>query len=547
MVLLLYGGFSMPFYQKVRYRVVALSLVLVMFALTISSVNGEGITEVPKSVRIGLTTYYEHVDSIHIYNHTVIPGFYTEDGFVAESTLSTSGDDFWLSAASRLYLESEQTYSSYEEALAKVAPLRDAGYKAYATLMAEKTWKVFAGHKNSQSEIDTIKAAINGLNDVTYQNAPASNERVLMESASNYPIMFENRYDRVVLSTEDLRGDDKVIDLGKRSYRGYIEVGRYGWDDLTVVNQIDLDEYLYSVVVSEIYAKWPEETLKAQSVAARSYAVYHIVVYKKFKNDPFDLDDTVNSQVYKGYALEDERVNDAVDATTNELILYNGTVIPAYFFGASGGRTESSENVWGGTYAYLKSVPDIYEQEPERHPWLMTWTPSEIASKLSERGESVGTVTDIQAIGYSDAGRVMTLRIVGTGGSLDLDKEKMRQWLGIWSRKFTVLKSDYRPDTTYDAVSSDGQTTINYNGGYVVNGDGSVEKVLQGTDQVIVMGAENIINQPMISGQSGKFILAGQGWGHGVGMSQAGAKGMANEGYTYREILEHYYTDTVIQ
>lgn len=494
-----------------------------------------------------MTTYYEHVDSIHIYNHTVIPGFYIDGEFRAESTISTSGNDFWFSAAERLYLESEQTYGTYEEALVKVAPLREAGYKAYATLIAEKTWKVFAGHKNSQAEIDNIKAAINGLNDVTYVNAPASYERIIMESGSNYPVMFENRYSRVAFSTEDLRGDDRVIDLGKRSYRGYMEIGRYGWNDLTAVNQVNLEDYLYSVVVSEIYAKWPEESLKAQAVAARSYAVYHVVVYNKFKNDPFDLDDTVNSQVYKGYAIEDKRINAAVDATKGEMILYEGTVIPAYFFAASGGRTEDSQNVWSGSKPYLKSVPDIYEQEPERHPWLMSLTPSEIASKLADRGVSVGTVTDLQAVGYSDAGRVMTLRVVGTAGSYDLDKESMRVWLGIWGRKFTIIKSDFRPDTNYDAVNGDGAATVNYNGASVISGDGQVQTLLNGTEQVIVMGTENIINQPMITGQSGKFILAGEGWGHGVGMSQAGAKGMANEGFMYKEILEHYYTDTVVQ
>ncbi len=338
--------------------------------------------------------------------------------------------------------------------------------------------------------------------------------------------------------------------MGKRSYRGYIEVGRYGRDDLSVVNQLPLDDYLYSVVMSEIYASWPEESLKAQAVAARTFAVYHIVVSAKYPNDPYDLNDTVNSQVYKGYSIEDDRVNAAVDGTSGEMIYYNGTVIPAYFFAASGGRTENSENVWSGTVAYLKSVPDIYEQEPERHPWLKTYTPSEISSALSKRGVSVGTVTDLEALSYSDAGRVITLRVHGTSGHYDLEKEKMRYWLGMYSRKFVIIKEGFRPDTTYDAINGDGEATqVNYNGGAVViNGDGQVQNVLNGTEQVVVMGTDNIINQPMVSATSGKFILAGEGWGgHGVGMSQAGAKGMAKEGFTYKEILEYYYTDTIVQ
>lgn len=519
-----------------------------MFVTSISGIYGATETEVPKSMRIGLVTYYEHVDSIHFYNNSIIPGFYVDGVFVPESTIITTGKDFWFSAVTRLYLESEQTYGSYEEALAKVAPLREAGYKAYATLMGQSTWKVFAGHKSSQSELDSVKAAINGLNDVTYQNAPGNNERIIVESASNYPIMFENRYEKTLFSTEDKRGVDLVIDLGKRSYRGYIEVARYGRDDLSATNQIDLDDYLYSVVMSEVYASWPEESLKAQSVAARTFAVYHSEVANKYPNDPFDLDDTISSQVYKGYYIEDERVNIAVDATSGELIYYNGGVISAFFSASSGGRTESSENVWTGTVPYLKSVPDIYETEPERHPWIKTYTPSELASMLANKGVNIGTVTDLQAIGYTDAGRVMTLRVVGTNGSYDLEKETMRYWLGMYSRKFVIIKNGDKPDTTYDAINGNGdKTTVNYNGAYVINGDEKVVPVLNGTEQVIVMGTENIINHPMVSGKSGQFILAGEGWGHGVGMSQAGAKGMAKEGFTYKEILEYYYTSTVVQ
>lgn len=521
-------------------------LVVMMFS-SISGINGETLVDIPDMVRVGLTTYFEQKGELHIYNYSVIPGFMVNGEFVGESTIGDNYKDFEFIPGTKLYLESDQIFGTYEEALEKVIPLRQAGYKAYATLMASRTWKVFAGHVNSQGELDNIKSAIDGLNDVTYQNAPGSKERIIMLSNDNYPIMFENRYERVVFYTADRRGDDAVIDLGKRSYRGYMEIGRYGRNDLSAVNVINLDEYLYSVVMSEIYASWPEETLKAQSVAARTFAVYYSVVANKYPNDPFDLDDTVNSQVYKGYSIEDERVNAAVDATSNELIYYEGSVIPAYFFASSGGRTENSENVWTGTVPYLKSVPDIYEQEPERHPWIKTYTASEIASKLSDRGVSVGTVTSIEARGYSDAGRVITLRIHGTNGSYDLDKEKMRYWLGMYSRKFVILDSGYKPQTTYDVVTADDTTTVNYNGAYVVDASGSTSKVLNGTEQVIVMGTENIINQPMINGSSGVFTLAGEGWGHGVGMSQAGAKGMAKEGFTYKEILEYYYTGTIVQ
>lgn len=529
-------------------RNILLVVVMVLMFANISSVKGESLMTPPESLRIGLVTNFEYVTTIHFYNSTIVPGFFENETFYGESSITTGGKDFWLSPAKKYYLESDQTYNSYEDAIAISAPLRDSGYKAYPTLIARGTWKVFAGHNDSNSELNQVLSLIDGLYGVTYTQAPSSNERVFMECNDHDPILLENRYGKTVFATLDVRDEVPVIDLGKRSYRGYIEAARYGRDDMTAVNIVKLDDYLYSVVVSEIYAKWPVESIKAQSVAARTFAVFYKEVARKFPNDPFDLDDTVSSQVYKGYSVEDERVNIAVDATSNEMIYFDGRVIPAYFFAASGGRTENSEDVWSGRVPYLKSVPDIYETEPEKRPWTKTLTPEEIEAALSKKSVSVGKVTDIEAIGYTDAGRVLTLRITGSKGSYDLQKETMRYWLGINSRKFVILKNGDAPDFSHPVVSaSENVDNITYTNAYVVDSSGEVQKVLDDKDQVIVMGTENIINQPMISGRSGVFILAGAGWGHGAGMSQAGAKGMANAGFTYREILQHYYTNTVVQ
>ncbi len=530
-------------------KVISLTLVMAFLVLNISNIYGSGVIEAPESVRIGLVTYFEHVDVIHFYNDTVVPGYYENDTFYPEVTISTTGQDFWFTPAKKYYLESEQTFATYEAALAISAPLRDDGYKAYPTLVGKDTWKVFAGHKDSLAELDQVKSAINGLYDVTYEQAPESYERVFMESESNDPVLFENRYQNVVFGTEDLReGSIPVIDLGKRSYRGYVEVGRYGRNDLSAINVINLDDYLYSVVVSEIYASWPEESLKAQAVAARTFAVFYIEIARKYPNDPFDLNDTISSQVYKGFSIEDERVRGAVDETSGELIYFDGEVIPAYFFAASGGRTENSENVWSGTVPYLKSVPDIYETEPERGPWVQELTPSDIEDALASHGVNIGSVTDIEADGYTEAGRVLNLKIYGTSGTYDLKKETMRYWLGINSRKFVILKNGFEPDYTHSVIDAGGTTnSVDYRNAQVMDASGNTVSLLDGHEQVIVMGTENIINEPIVSGQNGVFLLAGEGWGHGAGMSQAGAKGMANEGFTYREILGHYYTGTVVQ
>lgn len=533
-----------------RKSLLSLFIGLMVIFMTSPTLKAQEATSVECDtfVRVGLTTYYNGVDYLHIFNKTILPGYLIEGVFVPQALIQTPSKDVWFSAATKLYLESDQTFETYALAYEKVKPLREAGYKAYATLIGPNLWKVFAGHKNTSEELNGVYQAINTLNGVTYFNAPANEQRIIMESYDQYPVMFENRGMQTLFSTSDLRGTDPIMDLGKRSYRGYQELWVREGQKILPVNVVELNDYLYSVVVSEIYASWPSEALKAQSVAARTFATYYSTIARKYPGEPFCLDDTVNSQVYKGYSVEDTRVNAAVDATQYEMIYFDNTVIPAYFFSSSGGRTENSENVWSGTVPYLKSVPDIYEQSPEKHPWIMTLSPAEIGKTLSTKGINIGQVLEVKADGYSPAGRVMTLKIIGSSGSYDLVKETMRYWLGFYSRKFMIIPADYLPKKVQPVLgASQAVGEINYDQAYVVDGSGTVKPLLKGQDQVIVMGSENIINQPMISGSAGVFTFAGEGYGHGVGMSQSGAKGMALEGFTYLEILKHYYTGIVIK
>lgn len=529
-------------------KMFGLALLLIIILISTVSIVAEAGSAAPKTLRIGLVTYFEHVDNIHMYNNEVVPGFYEEGRFIPEVFISTEGKDFSFTPTNKLYLASDQRFENYEEALKVVAPLRASGYEAYATLIETGFWKVFAGHSDSESDLEKVKSDIDGQYGLTYDQAPESFERILMESQSNAPVLFENSGRRVVFATSDTRSGAQVIDLGKRSYRGYIEIGRYGNSDLTAVNIIRLDDYLNSVVVSEVYASWPEESLKAQAVAARTFAAYYKEVARKYPNDPFDLDDTVGSQVYKGYSIEDYRVNEAVTATSGVMVYYDNRVIPTYFFAASGGRTENSENVWSGSVPYLKSVADIYETQPERKPWVTRLSSSEIESDLEQKGIDIGKVVDVEVIGYTESGRAIDLKIIGTSGSHTLKKENIRYTLGLNSRKFVVLKESYEPEMTYAVIGANGKTKyISYGNGYVVDDSSSVYKALSGQEQMMVIGDGNIINQPLISGQRDVYTFAGEGWGHGVGMSQAGAKGMANAGFNYIEILTHYYTDVTVK
>ncbi|MDF1617167.1 SpoIID/LytB domain-containing protein [Petrocella sp. FN5] len=490
------------------------------------------------TLRVGLVTQFKDQDNIQVFNKSIVPGFYKNGTWMPEATIFSVGQMFTYRPSTATYLMSDEDYKDYEKAKAMADQLKADGFTVYPSLLNVNTWKVYVETVDVQMTLNQI----NTVYDTNFLEAPYNKERIIMTYDQVEGIVFDNSLDKVVIGTKDKIGDTSVLNLGKGTYRGKIEIGRYGKDKLLAVNIVDIEDYLYSVVVSEIYASWPLESIKAQAVAARTFAIYYVTVAKKFPNEPYDLDDTVNSQVYKGYGVEDKRVSVAVDGTRGKMIYYDGSVIPAYFFSTSGGRTEASEHVWSASVPYLKSMPDLYETEPARAPWIKTYTPAEIESALMKRDITIGTVLDLEVMGYTDAGRVLELKVIGSGGTYILKKETMRQWLGMDSRKFTLIKPMGLPFLKHSVISGkDYIGVVDYNNAYVMNGSGKSEKILGQKQQVIVMSAYNIINQPMISGETGKFILAGVGYGHGVGMSQSGAKGMALAGYTYKDILEYYY------
>jgi stage II sporulation protein D len=522
--------------KRISYAMVLLSFLMIFMNITdFSSMGKEADID---TLRIGLVTQFKDQDQIQVFNKSIVLGFYNKDIWLPESTIFSAGQMFSLKPSTATYIMSEDIYEDYEAAKSKADLLKADGFTVYPGLIDAHTWKVFVETVDVQMTLDQIDT----LYDIHFLEAPSNKERMIMTFDQVEGIILDNSLHKVVIGTNDKIGDASVLNLGKATYRGKVEIGRYGKDKLLAVNIVDLENYLYSVVVSEIYASWPIESIKAQAVAARTFANYYVTVAKKFPNEPYDLDDTVNSQVYKGYGVEDRRVTVAVDGTKGKMIYYDGSVIPAYFFSTSGGRTEASEHVWSASVPYLKSMPDLYETEPARAPWIKTYTPAEIESALIKRDISVGSVIDLEVMGYTDAGRVLELKVIGSGGTYILKKETMRQWLGMDSRKFTLVKPGNTPFLKHSVISGKNYVgVVDYNDAYVMNSSGKSEKLLSQKEQVIVMSADNIINQPMISGATGKFILAGVGYGHGVGMSQSGAKGMALAGYTYKDILEYYY------
>ncbi len=277
------------------------------------------------------------------------------------------------------------------------------------------------------------------------------------------------------------------LQVNGRPYRGIIELRRTTQGRLTVINELDLEEYLFGVVRSEMDPRWPPDALRAQAIAARSLAVQSA---GRFAAEGYDVRSTTDSQVYGGVAAEDPRTTAAVEATRGLVLLYEGRAAFAPYHTDSGGATESSEFVWGSVMPHLRGVADPYSKDAPNHEWTLRLDLPTIEARLRSAGRPIAGLQRLEVGATSPSGRVMMLRVFTATGTFDVRGNDFRTVLGANTLRSTLF------------VIRQG-------------GDGAVE-------------------------------FAGRGFGHGVGMSQWGARGQAQAGRDHTEILRYYYTGVIV-
>ncbi|MDR1060446.1 MAG: SpoIID/LytB domain-containing protein [Clostridiales bacterium] len=340
-------------------------------------------------------------------------------------------------------------------------------------------------------------------------------------------------------SASDSAGGPR-ISLNGKPYRGQIELVRVGGSDMTVVNILAMDDYLYGVVPREVQASSAEEALKAQAVAARTYTVNAM---RKHASLGFDLCNTQNCQVYSSAGDEHERTTAAVDATSGKIVTWQGSPAQVFYFSSSGGATEDVKNVWGSTsFPYLASVPDEYESGNSLHySWEAVYTAAEIQSRLLKNGVDIGAVSGVAITGVSAAGRATEVTITGSKGKKVYAREACRYFLeGIYSQLYTITTNG----KSYQAIgASGGKAGIAPEGKAAAAGSGLAATLPSG-GLMAVSGTGAVEPLPT---ESGAYRFLGKGWGHSVGMSQEGAKGMAAAGFAYAEILKHYFPGCAVE
>ncbi|MEI8172588.1 MAG: SpoIID/LytB domain-containing protein [Deltaproteobacteria bacterium] len=283
--------------------------------------------------------------------------------------------------------------------------------------------------------------------------------------------------DRLIIAPSD----GSILILNGQPYRGKFRILKNPKGGMDVVNVLGIEAYLYGVIPKEMSPQWFPEALRAQAIAARTYALYQM---DKGRNREFDVLSTTTSQVYGGASVEMEKSSRAVDETRGMVLRYNNQLVLAYFHANSGGMTEDAERVWTAEVPYLKAVRDDYSVKAPNCAWKLALPLDDIRKALNKKGLDIGRIEKIDAVDVSPSGRVMKIRI-----------------------------------------SHGGRVTI-------VSGNEFRLKI----DPVLIKSTLFSMTH-----NEREVVFEGKGYGHGVGLSQWGAYIMAREGRSYGEILRYYY------
>lgn len=317
--------------------------------------------------------------------------------------------------------------------------------------------------------------------------------------------LLEQRLRKVTI----IAGSKKRLRLNDRMFHGIFEFYPLKGDSFYTVNVINIEDYLRGVLQPEIGNRTEEEfeAVKAQAVAARTYA---FITKDKYPDREYDLVNDIGDQVYTGVAGEQDLTNRAAKATRGEVLMYENELVDAYYHSTCGGKTDNIEEVWDkGARPYLVGVTDSdFCRWSKFFEWNELYPTAElldhIRNYIKTANGDIGKIGErlIEAT-ISDrttGGRVKAIKLTTNRGSVVLRKDQIRWAFGRHD------KPGIMPSTNF-----------------VINLDRDENGIVQ------------------------QVHVTGYGYGHGIGMCQCGAIGMARVGYTYQQILTHYYTGARIR
>ncbi|KXL53218.1 amidase enhancer precursor [Anaerotignum neopropionicum] len=537
--------------NKKLKRLITMALTL---GLTFSAMPQSAFAfEVPQVLRIGLESICKNKTTITLGGDELLIGTEKNGNFYKDGTIS-SKSGFTVNLCSGEYIAIDDEMAQ-EDASDLAYNLNRLNLKAYATYLGKDDWTVYVANSSVSEVEQASRYSASRERDFVGIRLDTSGEALLFPKDANTVFMGTAKEDTFIIS-------------GK-SYRGMLTFAINGLA-MTAVNIVELEDYLYGVVPAEMPQSYEMEALKAQAIAARTYAMTMLNTHISLG---YQLCDTTNCQVYNGYSGEAARTTQAVNATAGEVACYNGKPIEAYFSASTGGYTENSENVWYNALPYLKAVPEIAEDGD--NTWAVTLTLDDLDALLSTKGANIGRAQDIVITKLSTGGRIQEMQIVGSTGSKTLTKEDIRTYfsaascgslpgkmftingkggeIGVYSGSLGKTTSSTQAST---AVSGSLAAAAAKNG-IIAKTEGALSSI-SGKNISVFGGSSAVVNTTQSSEyevysvnistvKNGRFVIEGVGRGHGVGLSQKGAQAMAKLGYTYDEILKYYYTGITIE
>ncbi len=494
-------------------------------------------------IRVGLTEHLKQQSSVKISTKKIALGYCVNNRFY-EYIHFENKKGFTFVPATGYYLVSDTVYPTYADAKKAYDKARKiSGVKENVKLcmLGKNKWGIYVGGSSNVASVSALSSKLDGKLDTTFGAVTSYNGQRVEIKGGDTAIMYDGadtgQYVQISANVLNKKGS-KTLSVNGYEYRGRLEIGPYGSKDLTIVNITNVENYLRSVVGSEMNSTYPMEAMKAQAIVSRTYAQNHCNnTGDTNTSTPYSINDTETYQRYRGYSKETKRSVEAVTSTRGVCIYSGGEQIDAGFFHSSGGVTEDARYVTGITEKYLKSVADLDDLMYGEKPWIVTYTAEELGKSLG-----IGKVQSISVDSVTQAGRIYQMTVSGDSKSLVLKGDNIRSRLGIKSSKCRLITKD-NPQTEVSVMDVEGiHQAEGIKNCYAINGSGKVQSLNRNSAQYVVAGAYKAVNymKELVTGDN-TYTFAGMGNGSGVGMSQAGAKRMAEYGAGYEEIIKKYY------
>lgn len=474
----------------------------------------------------GKQGYYSSITSNVLVGcyHVQIPGSYTYDTAQAEASRYSGGFPAWIDGA----------------------------------------YQVRVGAYGTAAEAQSVLAGLPAGSQVVWTSAYGMN---VVRTGSNQ-ILFQ--YDcgasgkLAILPDVTGAGETRTWFAGFK-YRGGFQYFRRSGGNLSVVNVLDLEDYVNGVVCYEMGRDWPLEALKAQAVCARTYVMGNL---GKHNDYGFDICPSDSCQVYRGmgsgkadYGPSETSLR-AVAETAGMVAKYNGRVADIFYVSSFGGASEDAKNIWGtdtdNEYPYLRGVVDPYEADLNDRNAMSPWTKTYTAAQLAQQLQNKNTSVDHLELTYSSLGNVIQVIVHWANGQKNtINAKDIRSRFNVRSIRFTINGAGTGTSEAPGTQPAGGTDSLE--GKYIISGTGTVSQArgdvyaISGTGTVSRLETETPgdngggtapVTPPgggtvTVSGST--YTFNGGGWGHQVGMSQYGANAMARRGFTYDEIVTFYF------